>query len=81
MARGEFCCHKTTKVSDETGDFEPKENSQHCAGLLIFLEHQNAPHQMMRICERLGMYDRSKLNMGAPVFRSLAEVRKADKTK
>ena len=40
---------------------------------------QNAPHQMMRICERLGLYDRTKLNMDAPVFGSLAEVRRADK--
>jgi hypothetical protein len=79
MASGEFCCHKTTEADDETGSYAPKPDSQHCAGALIFLEAQDRPHQMMRICERLGMYDRKKLDMTAPVFGSLAEVRRADR--
>jgi hypothetical protein len=83
MARGEFACHKTAelKEDEETGEgtYEPTEKSQHCAGLLIFLEKQNAPHQMMRISERLGMYDHTKLDMKAPVFGSMAEVRKASR--
>ena len=72
-ASGEFACHKACKVeedenSDEYGSFVPRnENTPHCAGALIYLELQNRPHQMMRICERLGMYDRRKLNMAAPV--------------
>lgn len=77
FASGEFCCHKTTEADDEGGDFVPKHDSKHCAGLLIFLEKMNSPHQMMRICERLGMYDRTKLNMDAPVFGSWREVSKA----
>lgn len=81
MASGEFCCHKTTEVSEETGDYSPKPESQHCAGALIFREKQNAPHQMMRICERLGLYDRTKLDMNAPVFASMAEVRRASRDK
>lgn len=70
-SRGEFACHKTCKVidDDERGsEFVPRnENTPHCAGALIFLEKQERPHQMMRICERLGMYDYRKLNMKAPV--------------
>lgn len=66
---GEFACHKTCTLSDE-GTFEPREKSPHCAGALIFLEKQEAPHQMMRICERIGLYDRTKLNMDAPVVES-----------
>lgn len=72
-ARGEFGCHKACKLDDETGNFEPLDKTPHCAGALIFLEKQNKPHQMMRICERLTgkdgrpMYDASKLNMNAPV--------------
>lgn len=66
-ASGEFACHKTCELSDETGNYERKEKSLHCAGALIFLEKRNQPSQMMRICERLGMYDRRKLNMKAPV--------------
>lgn len=77
MAAGEFCCHKTTEIDDETGEFPPKPDSQHCAGALIFLEHLEQPHQMMRICERLGMYDASKLNMDAPVFQSIEELEDA----
>lgn len=79
MASGEFCCHKTTVVSEETGEYEPLTKSQHCAGALIMLEKMNSPHQMMRICERLGFYDRTKLDMKSPVFGSFSEVRKADR--
>lgn len=65
---GEFACHKACDVSDETGDYEARgDETPHCAGALIFLEKRNKPHQMMRISERLGFYDRTKLNMDAPV--------------
>jgi hypothetical protein len=74
-ASGEFACHKTCELSDDTGNYEPKKKSLHCAGALIFLEKQNAPHQMMRICERLGAYDRTKLNMDAPVVGSPRDCR------
>lgn len=66
-ASGEFACHKTCELSEDSGNFEPKKKSLHCAGALIFLEKRNQPHQMMRICERIGMYDRTKLNMKANV--------------
>jgi hypothetical protein len=79
MAAGEFCCHKTGVVNEEGTAIEPTDKSQHCAGALIMLEKMEQPHQMMRICERLGMYDRRKLDMDAPVFGSFAEVRKAEK--
>lgn len=69
---GDFQCHQTVDYSD-SDDGEGKTdtpNAQHCAGLLILLEHANRPHQMMRIAERIGMYDRRRLQMDAPVFRS-----------
>lgn len=66
-ASGEFACHKTCTVNENEGYFEPRKNSPHCAGALIFLEKQDRPHQMMRICERLGFYDYRKLNMKAKV--------------
>lgn len=82
MASGEFCCHKTAVVNDddEEGGYESTEKSQHCAGALILLEHMEQPHQMMRICERLGLYDRSKLKMDAPVFQSWDEVEEQEAT-
>lgn len=58
-----FPCHKTTDLDGERSGKE-----QHCAGALIMLEHIERPNQMMRISERLGMYDRTQLEMDAPVF-------------
>jgi hypothetical protein len=70
FASGEFHCHKTGTTGDD-GDggenFVATRDSLHCAGALIFLEKRDSPHQMMRISERLGLYDRSKLDMTAPV--------------
>ncbi len=71
FAQSQFPCHKSAaeEENEETGasEFVATEKSVHCAGALIFLEKRNAPNQMMRICERLGMYDYRKLNMDAPV--------------
>jgi hypothetical protein len=70
--QGTFSCHKTNGHDDE-GEAIVNENSQHCAGALIMLEHNQEPNQMMRIMERLGFYDRTKLDMDAPVFKSYDE--------
>lgn len=68
FASGEFACHRACDVDENDMKFVPKSDATpHCAGALIFLEKRNMSHQMMRICERLGMYDRTKLNMQAPV--------------
>ena len=70
-----FQCHKTidySDVDDEGVGNDRTKNAQHCAGALIMLEHMDKPNQMMRICERLGLYDRRKLNMDAPVFKTSA---------
>jgi len=69
FASGEFPCHKTAEIDEdaENPEFEAGPNSSQCAGALIFNEKRNQPNQMMRICERLGMYDRTKLNMKAKV--------------
>ena len=67
FASGEFPCHKTASNDEETGDFIATKDSQHCAGALIYLEKRGIPHQMMRICSRIGLYDPSKLNMEANV--------------
>lgn len=66
LDRGEFPCHKTTHGR------APVE--VHCAGALILLEKLNRPSQMMRISERLGLYDRSKLDMDAPVYEDFEEM-------
>ena len=71
-----FTCHKTTvPVEDDDGECDMMDgpNAEHCAGALILLEKLERPNQMMRIAERLGMYDRTKLDMKAPVVSSAAE--------
>lgn len=70
--RPDFPCHKTATEID--GEYIATDKSVHCAGALIFAEKQDAPTQMMRIAERLGMYDRRKLDMDADVYDSLDEM-------
>lgn len=54
-----FPCHETVDYSHDDG--RESEKTKHCAGALIYIEKQGVSSQMMRICERLGMYDRRKL--------------------
>lgn len=63
---GTFPCHKSATISEDD-EFLANENSVACAGALIFLEKRNQPNQMMRISERLGMYDYTKLDMESPI--------------
>ena len=62
-----FSCHETTQFDDE-GECERSDKEQHCAGALILLERMESPNQIMRIAERLGMYDRKNLHMDASVY-------------
>jgi hypothetical protein len=68
-----FTCHETTVPCDDEdgeafGEMQDGPKAQHCAGALILLEKLEQPNQMMRWMERLGQYDRTKLDMDAPVF-------------
>lgn len=68
FASGEFPCHKACDIDEETSEFKARnDKTPHCAGALIFNEKRERPHQMMRICERLGLYDHTKLDMDAEV--------------
>lgn len=70
--QGTFSCHKTNS-HDEEGRVMETRDSEHCAGALILLEKLEKPNQMMRIAERLGLYDRTKLDMDSPVFNTPIE--------
>lgn len=59
-SNGGFACHDTTTVKGRGVDHK---EAQACAGRLILLEREKQPDQMMRISERLGFYDRTKLDM------------------
>lgn len=80
LDRGTFTCHKTVeRADDEAQTIINEDNQHHCAGALILLEKMERPSQMMRICERIGMYDRTKLNMEAPVYDTFDEMFEAHK--
>jgi hypothetical protein len=77
---GEFPCHKTVKRDEDDEDDEDSCDSydhaaaKHCAGALVFAEKQGTSSQMIRIAERLGMYDASKLRGHDDVFDSVEDM-------
>lgn len=68
---GSFHCHKTTS-HDEDGEVEHNGREQECAGSLILQENDGAPGQTVRMAERLGLYDQSRMNLDAPVYDSIS---------
>lgn len=75
-----FSCHKTNDY-DEDGAPVEHDNSQHCAGAMIFLRHQDRPNQVMQVAERLKIHDPTRLDMEAPVYTGREEmVYRAEKT-
>jgi hypothetical protein len=72
-----FTCHATIEYdgTDEDGNVLATGQEQHCAGAMILAERLERPNQLMRIAERLGRYDRSKLQMNAPVFATAQAMR------
>lgn len=79
LVRSDFSCHLTTveDPDDDDGGNMEGPDSRHCAGALIILEKLQQPSQMMRIAERLGIYDASKLDMTAPVYENFDAMRDA----
>lgn len=76
MRGNTFTCHQTTVADDDDesgGSMKDGPNAQHCAGALILLEKLESPNQMMRWMERIGCYDRRKLDMESPVFDDFEE--------
>lgn len=76
---GEFYCHQTTIGAPEDeenfgGEMRAGPSTMVCAGSLILMEKSGTPNQMMRIAERLGVYDPSRLDMDAPVHGSWIEM-------
>lgn len=76
LGQSSFTCHQTTvpcEGEESFGSMKDGPNAQHCAGALILLEKLEQPNQMMRWMERIGQYDRKKLDMNAPVFDTVDE--------
>lgn len=75
-AGSSFPCHQTTteeerRAATRSNDFYPRDYHIHCAGALIFAEKNGSATQMMRICERIGMYDAEKLMSNKEVVASV----------
>jgi hypothetical protein len=68
---GEFPCHRTIEHHEDGEGFSEKKNCKHCAGALIFAEKNGTATQMMRICERIGMYDAATLMANQEVVDSV----------
>lgn len=74
---GEFPCHETT-VPAETADggstLVEGPRSRFCAGAMATMEREGNPNQMLRIAERLGLYDQEKARKARQlVYRSLSD--------
>ena len=75
MEHKTFACHKTVHAEQQRGSNGRflKKTQHHCAGALIVMHKSDAQGDLQQIAERLGMYDRDKLKMDAPVYDSLDE--------
>ena len=74
-----FSCQKTNDFDQDDGQAVVTENSRECGGVMAMLERMDRPSQVMRIGERLGMYDHHRIDPGAPVYNSIDEWRDAKK--
>ena len=72
---GNFYCHKTVDYTsaEESRSGAPSSRSRVCAGFLITMEKEGRANQPTRIAERIGIYDRSVLDMDSPTYPSMAE--------
>ncbi len=60
MSDCSFTCHDDLD--------SPERERQHCVGAMILLEKNDTPNQIMRIGERIGVYDRHALAGREEVF-------------
>lgn len=78
--QGTFSCHKTNEMLDDEqgeGITVETQDSQHCAGAVIFLEQQSKPNQLMRVAERLGSYNAASMELDVDVYLNTEEMVKA----
>lgn len=66
-----FSCHATVNYD---GERPRQHNAAHCAGSLIFSLKHGVETQMMRIAERLQLFDARRLRGQSRVFDSLDEM-------
>lgn len=67
-----FPCHRTISYRDSGCDYIGPD-AQQCAGVMIILHRENRHNDAMQLGQRFGLFDPSKLDMDAPVYRSTDE--------
>lgn len=80
-AGADFPCHKTIDYTahEDEGRGQRTPGTQWCGGALATIERgDEGPNQSMRIGERLGLYDPSRIDPDAPVHDGLDEWVAAD---
>jgi hypothetical protein len=71
---GSFFCHRTVDYDDQDEDadeYVTQGTEQQCAGATILQENDGGLGQLLRIAERIGIYDRSRMDLDAPVYTSI----------
>lgn len=68
-----FHCHKTVVYDDLDGQGSVGSKTRVCAGFLITMEKEGRANQPTRIAERIGLYDRTQLDMDAPTYPSMQD--------
>jgi hypothetical protein len=64
-----FPCHKTVTHDDD--DPQDTEAEQHCAGALQFVLSYGWPNWRLRLAQRMGLWDPTRLRTHIPVFASI----------
>ena len=66
---GEFPCHKTTELDEDTDELLNRENTVACAGRMIMsMNAYNGLGTIDALSARCGMFDPHALDLDAPVF-------------
>lgn len=68
-----FWCHLTVDYDDSEDGSTIGSRARVCAGMMKTVENEDAPVQIMRSGERLGMYSPEGLDSAAPVYGSVEE--------
>lgn len=63
-----FTCHNASQGCWREDTYLPSQGDQHCAGALLLIQWEDVGHRMTQLAQQLGLYDPSRLDMGAPVF-------------
>ncbi len=66
---GEFPCHKTTELDEDTDELLNREHTVACAGRMVMsMNAYNGLGTIDALSARMGMFDPAALDLVAPVF-------------